>query len=53
VAVLDGDAKYPRVRPQSAIVPQHDTIIWRTECSRVGEPSWTRKYFWATMFPRP
>ena len=24
-------------------------IICWTECSRVGEPSWPRKYFWATM----
>ena len=43
-------AKYPRERPQSAIVPATRPIIWRTECSRVGESSWPRKYFWATMF---
>ena len=44
------DAKYPRERPQSAIVPATRPIICLTEFSRVAEPSWPRKYFWATMF---
>ena len=43
-------AKYPRERPQSAIVPATRPTICLTEFSRVGEPSWPRKYFWATMF---
>src|SRR3954466_12399792 len=32
-------AKYPRERPQSAIVPATRPTICLTECSRVGEPS--------------
>ena len=43
-------AKYPRARPQSAIVPATREIICLTERSRTGEPSCPRKYFWATMF---
>ncbi len=44
-----GVAKYPRSLPQPAIVPATREIICLTECSRAGEPSWPRKYFWATM----
>src|SRR5262249_54098045 len=43
-------AKSPRSRPQSAIVPDTRPTISFTERSRVGELSWPRKYFWATMF---
>src|SRR3954463_2367054 len=43
------EAKYPRSRPQSAIVPDTRETICLTERSRVGESSWPRKYFWATM----
>ena len=43
-------AKYPRERPQSAIVPATRPIICLTERSRAGELSCPRKYFWATMF---
>ena len=32
------------------IVPATRLIICLTERSRSGEPSWPRKYFWATMF---
>src|SRR5665213_3364231 len=42
-------AKYPRARPQSAIVPATRPIICLTERSRSGEESCPRKYFWATM----
>src|ERR687887_2585437 len=38
-------AKYPRCRPQSAIVPATREIICLTERSREGDPSWPRKYF--------
>ena len=38
-----------RSRPQPAIVPATLPIICLTERSRVGELSWPRKYFWATM----
>jgi hypothetical protein len=31
-------------------VPATREIICLTERSRVGESSWPRKYFWATMF---
>ena len=31
------------------IVPATRLIICLTELSRSGEPSWPRKYFWATM----
>src|SRR6185503_10297211 len=44
------EAKYPRSRPQSAIVPATRPTICLTERSRVGDSSWPRKYFWATMF---
>src|SRR5918994_3074939 len=43
------EAKYPRSRPQSAIVPETRPTICLTERSRVGESSCPRKYFWATM----
>src|SRR4051795_4402873 len=45
-----GVAKYPRARPQSAIVPDTRPIICLTERSRAGVSSCPRKYFWATMF---
>src|SRR3954447_4392399 len=44
------EAKYPRSRPQSEIVPATRETICLTERSRVGEFSCPRKYFWATMF---
>src|SRR4029078_9515458 len=44
------EANYPRPRPQSAMVPATREIICLTERSRVGDVSWPRKYFWATMF---
>jgi hypothetical protein len=31
-------------------VPATRPIICLTERSRAGEPTWPRKYFWATMF---
>src|SRR3954466_12125909 len=43
------EAKYPRSRPQSEIVPATRATICLTERSRVGESSCPRKYFWATM----
>src|SRR3954465_285302 len=43
------DAKYPRARPQSEMVPATRETICLTERSRVGELSCPRKYFWATM----
>src|SRR3954447_18848515 len=43
------EAKYPRSRPQSEIVPATRATICLTDRSRVGELSWPRKYFWATM----
>src|SRR5687768_9478668 len=43
------EAKYPRSRPQSVIVPATRPTICLTERSRVGEFSCPRKYFWATM----
>src|SRR3954454_21729178 len=43
------EAKYPRSRPQSEIVPATRETICLTERSRVGELSCPRKYFWATM----
>src|SRR5919206_76706 len=50
VSPSSGVAKYPRARPQSAIVPATREIICLTERSRAGESSWPRKYFWETMF---
>src|SRR3954447_21178608 len=43
------DAKYPRARPQSEMVPATRETICLTERSRVGEFSCPRKYFCATM----
>src|SRR3954469_20954873 len=49
VSPSSSEAKYPRARPQSAIVPATRETICLTLRSRVGESSWPRKYFWATM----
>src|SRR3954465_11929716 len=49
VSPSSSDAKYPRARPQSEMVPATRETICLTERSRVGEFSCPRKYFWATM----
>src|SRR3954470_20278571 len=49
VSPSSSDAKYPRARPQSEIVPATRATICLTDRSRVGELSCPRKYFWATM----
>src|SRR3954453_19088121 len=50
VSPSSSEAKYPRARPQSAIVPATRETICLTLRSRVGESSWPRKYFCVTMF---
>ena len=49
VSASSSSAKYSPSRPQPPIVETTRPIIWRTLHSRSGEPSWPRKYFWATM----
>jgi hypothetical protein len=48
VGVLVGGEVATLAAP-APIVPATRVIICLTDCSRVGEPSWARKYFWATM----
>src|ERR671921_2819670 len=50
VSESSSEAKYPRARPQSEMVPATRETICLTERSRVGDVSCPRKYFWATMF---